>query len=391
MQRYSSFPAPDMSFGFLNWFIGLKEVGRGIKFAFRSDSADWNNWMPISGEDFNELETEPINLASSNNVNTKYSIEKWWPHWDYESNTFVHPVVQNFNDVVLSTDSGNTYFKPNIYWNDTLVYGPSPLLPVESIGEGLEDAFAGGAPIVLAENASTAITTDDLAKIKDQSEILQIILPGGQLISIDPAAISENAKAVDLNIGLAISNSATTIHGVVIPINTIIITPTTHGDFGFTINIEISAEQLAAARLSGSDTRLFYINDSGDVKDYGILAMNADGSATVPISNASSYVLSDETLRSAPVEKPIPTDAEFLQERAAAIRKNGLSEAQLVLSANNKATLTLRIDGKEFVLATNVNNRNVSGRVVLPDGSGVLVFDIKGNGSNIKTFEVVGR
>jgi len=40
-------------------------------------------------------------------------------------------------------------------------------------------------------------------------------------------------------------------------------------------------------------------------------------------------------------------------------------------------------------MTTGVNNRNVSGSVELPDGSGTLVFDIKGNGSNIKVWYVV--
>jgi len=85
------------------------------------------------------------------------------------------------------------------------------------------------------------------------------------------------------------------------------------------------------------------------------------------------------------------SDAEFLQGLAASILKNGLKESQLLLSANNKATLILVIDGRSFVLATNVNNRNVSGSIVLPDGSGTLVFDIKGNGSNIKVFQIIKK
>jgi len=85
------------------------------------------------------------------------------------------------------------------------------------------------------------------------------------------------------------------------------------------------------------------------------------------------------------------SDADFLRAIAADILKNGLTEAQLVLSANNKATLTLVIGGKEFVLAANVNNRNVSGQIELPDGSGILVFDIKGNGSNVKVFEIIPK
>ena len=81
---------------------------------------------------------------------------------------------------------------------------------------------------------------------------------------------------------------------------------------------------------------------------------------------------------------PSQTDAEFLQGKAADILKNGLSTNSLVL---NGKILTLVIDGREFVLSTNANNRNISGEIYLGNGY-YLEFDIKGNGSNIKEFEV---
>ena len=83
------------------------------------------------------------------------------------------------------------------------------------------------------------------------------------------------------------------------------------------------------------------------------------------------------------------TYAEILREAAPGILKNGLSTSQLILSSNNKATLTLIIGDREIILAEKVNNRNVSGMVILPDGSGILEFDIKGNGSNVKIFRVI--
>jgi len=85
----------------------------------------------------------------------------------------------------------------------------------------------------------------------------------------------------------------------------------------------------------------------------------------------------------------VPSDAELLQALAPVILRNGLKTNQLVLSSNKNATLTLVLEDREIVLATGVNNRNVSGRVELPDGSGTLVFDIKGNGSNIKVWYVI--
>ena len=84
-------------------------------------------------------------------------------------------------------------------------------------------------------------------------------------------------------------------------------------------------------------------------------------------------------------------DSVFLQQRAASVLRNGLNNFQLILTANNRANLILVLDGREYIIATNVNNRNVSGRFILPDGSGTLVFDIKGNGSNIKEFRIISN
>ena len=81
------------------------------------------------------------------------------------------------------------------------------------------------------------------------------------------------------------------------------------------------------------------------------------------------------------------TDAEFLQERAAGIIKNGLNQNNLLL---NGKVLTLAIDGREFILSTNANNRNISGEIALGDGW-YLKFDIKGNGSNIKEFSIIQK
>jgi DNA-directed RNA polymerase subunit RPC12/RpoP len=64
-----------------------------------------------------------------------------------------------------------------------------------------------------------------------------------------------------------------------------------------------------------------------------------------------------------------------------------LSNVDLVLSGK---TLMLIVDGKAVVLSTSANNMNQSGQVDLGDGY-VLVFDIKGNGSNVKTFSVIKK
>ena len=81
----------------------------------------------------------------------------------------------------------------------------------------------------------------------------------------------------------------------------------------------------------------------------------------------------------------VTKDFEFLKERAAGILRNGLSQNNLRLDGK---VLTLVVDGREFVLSTNANNRNIDGEIALGDGY-FLRFDIKGNGSNIKMFDII--
>jgi hypothetical protein len=78
--------------------------------------------------------------------------------------------------------------------------------------------------------------------------------------------------------------------------------------------------------------------------------------------------------------------ADILITRTPVIMR-GLNSAQLVLTGK---TLVLLLPGIDpIILSTNANNRNIGGVVELPDGSGTLIFDIKGNGSNIKVFKII--
>jgi len=81
----------------------------------------------------------------------------------------------------------------------------------------------------------------------------------------------------------------------------------------------------------------------------------------------------------------IPADKAFLSSVAANVLKKGLDpDTELYLVGK---VLWLVIDGRGIILSTNANNRNVSGSVAI-SGGGTLTFDLKGNGSNIKTFTV---
>ncbi|MDR2833043.1 MAG: 5'-nucleotidase C-terminal domain-containing protein, partial [Streptococcaceae bacterium] len=83
----------------------------------------------------------------------------------------------------------------------------------------------------------------------------------------------------------------------------------------------------------------------------------------------------------------VTPEVEALKNNAANILANGLSQSQLTF---NNGVVTLTLDGYSFVLSENANNRNIAGTISINDQF-ELRFDIKGNGSNVKVFEVVEK
>jgi len=119
--------------------------------------------------------------------------------------------------------------------------------------------------------------------------------------------------------------------------------------------------------------------------------LNSVGPQTVTVSYTEGGITKTACftvmVNALPPIEPGNSDAEFLQAMSAEILRNGLGQNNLLL---NGKTLILVIDGREFVLSTNANNRNISGEIALGDGY-YLVFDIKGNGSNVKDFRIIKR
>jgi len=123
-----------------------------------------------------------------------------------------------------------------------------------------------------------------------------------------------------------------------------------------------------------------------------VIPVTADMVSGFKVNKAGTFTIT-VTFREATVTFTVtvaePLNVQQLRRLAPIILKQGLTTSQLHLSANNKATLTLLLPGMApIVLSTNANNRNVEGIVDLGNGY-FLRFDIKGNGSNVKTFEIV--
>ena len=149
-----------------------------------------------------------------------------------------------------------------------------------------------------------------------------------------------------------------------------------------------------ALDLTGMSVTAIYSDDSTENVTARAVVIPANGTILNEVGTITVVVsctadgLTKTTAFIVTVKASLETDnAEFLQERAAGILKNGLSTNNLRLDGK---VLTLVIDGREFVLSTNANNRNISGEIALGDGY-YLKFDIKGNGSNIKEFKIIPK
>ena len=124
------------------------------------------------------------------------------------------------------------------------------------------------------------------------------------------------------------------------------------------------------------------------VIDQDIVAMQGNDLLKIDQTEVLATIIAGETVygevKSVETKNP---QAETLQRLAPAILKNGLTTSNLPLEGK---VLRLVIEDVNIILSTNANNRNIEGTVALGDGY-YLRFDIKGNGSNVKVFEVFKR
>jgi hypothetical protein len=146
--------------------------------------------------------------------------------------------------------------------------------------------------IILSENSGSTISSTSLSLIRGSGKIVELELANGLVLSIDSSKISSNARSIDLNIDIVLTNRNTPVDGV--PDNSIVLFPATHGTFGFEISFTFTAVRLSGAGLSANTARFFYVDANGRVTEHSGIVRNVDGSVTLTIDRASFYVLSAE-------------------------------------------------------------------------------------------------
>lgn len=169
----------------------------------------------------------------------------------------------------------------------------TPSTTVSAIGEKtISDAITNGTVIQISDSAK--LTKDALATIAASDTPVVFETNDGVKLEIDPASITDNARAIDLSMEVSLFDKATQINDTVkVPANSIVINPAASGEFGFAIKITIPAQMIKDAGLSGNNLKLYYIDDNGNITDLGKVKLNKDGSASIEIDHASQYVLAE--------------------------------------------------------------------------------------------------
>jgi hypothetical protein len=164
-------------------------------------------------------------------------------------------------------------------------------------GAVVETALASiNSRIALSQGDSTVMSASSLKAIRESEMPLTVILPNGLRIVIDPELITDDARDLDLNIDISIATGGEDIAGVSIPANAIIIAPSAHGAFGFTISFDIMSDVLANAGITAENAKKFHVAADGTVTDMSdYITVNSDGSITVHISHASAFYLTADS------------------------------------------------------------------------------------------------
>jgi len=145
-------------------------------------------------------------------------------------------------------------------------------------------------------NNTTILPSVVFETIKNTDLIIEVVLPNDIEITIDGKTIQGNIGNFDLGIDIIINKSASTINGTNIPANSIVINFAEHGNFGFELSITITAKMLADAGLNGDNLNLFYVDSNGNVMRKGKIKRNINGSVTITIDSASSYILTETNM-----------------------------------------------------------------------------------------------
>ncbi len=222
------------------------------------------------------------------------------------------PSTSTITGTTTTDTSGNTQTTPA----GTTEEAPATVLTDTAVEDAISEAAKSGddeVTLYMTESSGSATVQESaIAEIAKGDVVVTVEIESDDgidyAITIDPELITD-AKAINLAMDISVSSDeGTTVSGVEVPANSIVIAPAQKGDFGMTLQVTIPADALEDVDLDA--VALYYIADDGSVTKMpdDALQINSDGSVTVAISHASQYVISDVDLTVEETEIPDDDD-----------------------------------------------------------------------------------
>ena len=166
--------------------------------------------------------------------------------------------------------------------------GTTPENPTKVVTDDtIKEVLKSDEPVVYIDSDKATVKEDAIGEIAKGDKPVTFEADEYS-VTIDPADIDE-VKAINLAMDVDVCEEGDYAY------DAIVITPAQKGDFGMTVTVTIPAAK--AKNLNTKSLFVYYVSDDGEstlLED--VVTVNADGSISVSISHASSYIITDEEI-----------------------------------------------------------------------------------------------
>ncbi|MCL1881541.1 MAG: hypothetical protein FWF76_05125 [Oscillospiraceae bacterium] len=134
------------------------------------------------------------------------------------------------------------------------------------------------------------LTPEFINSIREGNSRIEITLPCGTRLVIDPRDIPADVTNININANINIRTNGSRPDGI--PLNSIMLEPVSTENFDFNVNFIVTKEQLKSAGVAAENVQLFHIKPDGTVvQGLGSVTFNTDGSVTVTTDSALPHIL----------------------------------------------------------------------------------------------------
>jgi hypothetical protein len=171
-------------------------------------------------------------------------------------------------------------------------YGFDPAYEITAVNtievSAILQAIEYNKPIILS-GGEVKLTLSAVAAIANAVHPIVFKTADGILITIDPALITNAARAIDLNVKVS---SVKTVEISGQSVNAVVVSPSAHGAYGFNLSLAIPVKIFDGLDVNNLNT--YHIKNNSAVRELNTEVINEN--VVINFSEASEYIITDQTL-----------------------------------------------------------------------------------------------